>query len=443
MAAFIALTVMLLAAGVLTAHLGRRGRRINDHPICASCRFDLIGVYPQSKACPECGSDLKPHHAVRAGARRANRPLLATGILLIVLSVVIGGGGLIATAAGINWNKHLPTWILIARAQSAGQSDASDILAELNARSIAGTLSRKHVDSLIQATLARQRKRATLPWDASWGDLFMSFVAGGHVSDEDYATYLRQSVSIQAQTRTQAHPNPELPFQLRLATDRGAGISPTFLEVALSNITIDGRPVEPPGRGYSRMSLQGTDASSTITTRLPLAIGTGDHTIQSTWNIRAIESLNDSAPEITAWQHTCTSTINIVPEDEPLVLMIEDPDAARIFRDNCRIVRVSATRMDGDVYVEVELRSTIRPVAVAMDLFLLADGREWYIDSFTMPRQRSHHNMTLGKDATGLDARAVTVELRPSIEAAEKAIGYKQILDEVIRYEDVKVQWQE
>jgi hypothetical protein len=50
-----ALTLFGLA-GLILLVLGVRGWRIDDHPVCRRCRFDLVGVYPAIGACPECGA---------------------------------------------------------------------------------------------------------------------------------------------------------------------------------------------------------------------------------------------------------------------------------------------------------------------------------------------------------------------------------------------------
>ncbi len=36
-------------AGVVALVLGLRGRRIDDHPICRKCGFDLVGSLPSAR----------------------------------------------------------------------------------------------------------------------------------------------------------------------------------------------------------------------------------------------------------------------------------------------------------------------------------------------------------------------------------------------------------
>ncbi len=65
---FLFLVLAAIAAigllGVLLFVLGWRGRQINDHPVCGTCRFDLSGVVlagtitTSTPRCPECGTML-------------------------------------------------------------------------------------------------------------------------------------------------------------------------------------------------------------------------------------------------------------------------------------------------------------------------------------------------------------------------------------------------
>lgn len=61
--------LLLLIAGVVLLGWAWRGRRVDDHPVCRKCRFDLYGL-PEPEACPECGAALGGAGAVRIGNRR-------------------------------------------------------------------------------------------------------------------------------------------------------------------------------------------------------------------------------------------------------------------------------------------------------------------------------------------------------------------------------------
>src|SRR5688500_6972626 len=80
---------LALAAGVgfVLAWAGWRGRRVNNHPLCRRCGFDLTGRPPDSARCAECGADLSDRCAIRVGQRECRRRPLAAGVVLILLTL--------------------------------------------------------------------------------------------------------------------------------------------------------------------------------------------------------------------------------------------------------------------------------------------------------------------------------------------------------------------
>jgi hypothetical protein len=48
----------LFIAGAALLFVGLRGRRLDDHPLCRRCGFDVFGTPEPQTACPECGADL-------------------------------------------------------------------------------------------------------------------------------------------------------------------------------------------------------------------------------------------------------------------------------------------------------------------------------------------------------------------------------------------------
>ena len=74
-------TVALTGIGLVV--WGWRGRHVDDHPHCASCRFDLFGLNAP-RTCPECGHDVTAPGAVIRGLRVVRRGPLATGLALLL-----------------------------------------------------------------------------------------------------------------------------------------------------------------------------------------------------------------------------------------------------------------------------------------------------------------------------------------------------------------------
>lgn len=83
-------TALIPVASFLMTLLGiwlfkRARRKVDDHPICRECGFDLFGLPESSVRCPECGSDLAQRDAVRMGNSVASTRRRAA-VALIALS---------------------------------------------------------------------------------------------------------------------------------------------------------------------------------------------------------------------------------------------------------------------------------------------------------------------------------------------------------------------
>ncbi len=72
--------------GIVLCFAGIRGRRIDDHPLCSRCGYDLIGHAQRPYHCPECGSDTTLPGGVTIGRRNLSRSRVLAGISLIILS---------------------------------------------------------------------------------------------------------------------------------------------------------------------------------------------------------------------------------------------------------------------------------------------------------------------------------------------------------------------
>jgi ribosomal protein L37E len=82
-------------AGAGAVVYGMRGRRIDDHPLCRRCGFDLVGLPAGSSACSECGGSIVVRKAIRFGHRQRNGRIVALGMILLLL-----GGGQLGIMAG-------------------------------------------------------------------------------------------------------------------------------------------------------------------------------------------------------------------------------------------------------------------------------------------------------------------------------------------------------
>src|SRR5687767_13350874 len=134
-------TIAGWTAGVslLLVWIGARGRRVDTHPICRRCEFDLFGLPGTSARCPECGADLARRRATRIGHRRRIRLLLTLAIPLLLISGGALGVAGYAKARGVNVYRYKPVSWLIREMRHADLRPAA--LDELLARLADGWLS--------------------------------------------------------------------------------------------------------------------------------------------------------------------------------------------------------------------------------------------------------------------------------------------------------------
>ena len=250
--------------GVALVIRGLVGRRIDDHPICRKCRFDLVGLYDPAQPtreirCPECGAELqtpattniehphtKPdltHHSndradttldggtgvspvsssqttgetpvppihqtksrrkhkpVRLGARRKRRGALTVGVVFLLASLSIVGALGWGAANTYNWNTIKPTWWLLLESKSADAAIAQPVLAELVSRAAKGKLPQPTVERLAQRGLVIQANdNAT--WLPEWGDLIELAYRKGWLSDEDIQQYAQRALDVSILVRS-------------------------------------------------------------------------------------------------------------------------------------------------------------------------------------------------------------------------------------------------
>lgn len=153
-----------LALGIMLVWWGRRGKKIDEHPVCRRCRFDLVGRPPESDRCPECGADLHWPKAIAVGNRKPRHGMIIIGGFLALLGAcVFAGWGWVQVRYSNETAK--PTWLVLLDAGSNDTSVRSGALSELFARHARGELSgyqiNAYVDRLGEALQSSDVKEET------------------------------------------------------------------------------------------------------------------------------------------------------------------------------------------------------------------------------------------------------------------------------------------
>jgi hypothetical protein len=246
----LALSLASLALGLVLAIVGWRGRRLDEHPHCRRCGYDLQGHHDPA-ACPECGRDLAKRRALRKGTRRKRPVLLVLASLLLLLSV--GGAGALAwqRATATDWNTLKPVVWLHADARRVDNPAVADpALNELIDRLLRGELSRREVRALADTALELQQGERLL-WPNHWGVILEQGISQGMVTPEQRDAYLRTATitnSGKLTLRPKVRQGTPVPVRVTLGTERVGVYIPNHMRVwmrhnELVEFRIDGEPV--------------------------------------------------------------------------------------------------------------------------------------------------------------------------------------------------------
>ena len=242
----LAITLIGLAVATLGLALlavGLRGRRVDDHPLCCRCGFDLFGT-PDPAICNECGSDLASPRAVRVGHRQKRRGLVGVGLTLLVPAVAAIGLVGYAVATDLDWQQHKPEWFLRHELTSndAPTADAAADELERRYRDTEEGIAAASLDALVDSVLARQADR-----DAAWdivadGGLIEYTRTRGDLDDERWGRFALSAIGLHLDVRPRVRVGDPLPAVLALDFRGGPKIA--FSGYAtLEGATIDGKDV--------------------------------------------------------------------------------------------------------------------------------------------------------------------------------------------------------
>jgi hypothetical protein len=361
--------------------VARRGRVVDDHPLCRRCGFDLFGTPHTTDRCNECGRDLRAPGAIRIGHRKPIGWLtwassLTLAACLLVLAIQI------ATASGrFNWRAYAPLGWLQRDAASPDATVRDPALAEILRRVEAKAISAKQASSLVEQALTHQAD-ASQAWVPRWGELLERLRDQQQVSNEQWGRYAMQAFSQGLTARPKVVKGDPLPLEFNhpgKARLFGRRFEAFF---RWESLVVAGVPAQPfyrrptPGNEneyHGRMDLDGGGmsyytpvvAAEDLVALAPAA----NLPVEATLEVAIYESQNSTSftpppvEPIATFTRKLTAVFELLPEGTPFEHTVVDPSQRDAMRTSAK-----ATREVRDGRVTVHLQSHQPPVPLYADV---------------------------------------------------------------------------
>jgi hypothetical protein len=429
---------LAIVIGAVVLRLGVRGRRVDDHPICRKCGFDLIGRPEGSEVCPECGADLRRPRAIRDGHRQWRRGLVAGGGVLLGLGLMFVGAGVVARVSGANLQEYNPTFWLLREVRSHDLPVAVDAARELSKRVTAGKMSQADVDAAADSILARG-KNPGAKWDPALGDFIEDARLAKKLSDERYISYAlgaaTQAYGLEVRPTVNAGGDP-LPFWIR-QTPPWVGSRPTLQVEYSAKFELDDFELKTDyslsdDRVLSPMRGGGATGGQLDLKAHADRMTLGQHELHavSTVSVKPANAPPGTPP--IAWTKVkLTKPFEIVPAEPSTVKVVADESIRREMEAGVSVQNLEYARF-GANDLDFHARVTDVPVGIGYQVFIVtSDGKRHSAGTFTSaPVGKNSMSSTMMRATVpGLSAGAVDVVFVPNVDAAKRTTNVFEIWD--------------
>ena len=435
-------SAVLAALSLLALAFAWYGRRVDDHPLCRHCRFDLFALPDTTANCPECGRNIRAPRATRIGHRQVGRSLLTASLLVLLLSGGVLALLITARVRGIDTLRYQPTWMVRNAANSTDGKLADRAYTELLRRIKAGTAHATDVAPVIDHTLDLQADAAK-PWRPSMGDFVEQAWLADAVDDPRWNRYLRQLMQscIDFQFRDKVSRNGSFYRAFTMRPPRGGSVrrfDPDLwvtLDYDFPNGLTDGpSQLRPISQSYSR----GYESVRAYADRLK----NGAHTLRATFR-GTITAKDDPKSRNVDVEFTMDRPWTLT--DIPSAVPVDDPSKAEEIR---RCVKITFSNRYGGLGPIPVITVTSPPCPVAWDIKVAAPGAPDATEHVGRPtpnivcdaRQSATTNLFFSSVRLPRDAKTVTVTLIPSRTAAERSVGLETYWNGTLVFKDVPVQ---
>lgn len=492
--------VATLILGVLLIAIGRIGRKINKHPVCRSCGFDLDGVYPASVTCPECGAGLKRAGGVRIGARKRLHVLTAIGALVAALPITPIALVLYASITGADINKYKPLGLLLWEAPRTMGPRSVAIAEELHSRMQAKQLDSTQESRIVDLALELQGN-PSFAWSESWGDVVERAQMNNRAGAEQLKKFRNQAGVLAIEPRPRVRIGDSVPVVISLKESRTAAGSSIIAIITCGKVSIAGKPAT--GAKPKRPSVMGAllggwldmfggnsgqiRQATAILTGSKSNMGRGMQANElATWSFTVPEGLapgkhrisaelfiqaNDWGMNTTSWGDTTkkTSENRAIVLEAQFELVAADAESFEVVAANEKLAEELATalrpqhamlmaswnpRQRDSAMLQMVCSTATVPVDVAFEVFAVAaDGEEYPLGWLTSGRGGYSH-MSMMSFSPGQSMRTISgpagdlkkkktkridLLLRPSLDLARQTVDLTKVYGGEVRIKDINL----
>jgi hypothetical protein len=492
--------VALLAACLVSVAVflhAWRGRRVDRHPVCGRCRFDLIAL--GAEVCPECGLPLRTQRfgfRRRRTIRTGNRQRLhRLAVLAAAASVALAGTATALACEGWSaWEDRKPVWWLLSETRSGSPGRVDGAVRKLLARERAGKLNQGALRLLLDRALAWQADEER-PWLPVWGDLVEAAWRSGKLTASQQISYTINAFAPSVVSRRTLRQGDPLPIEITLSPRVGQAAMLAF-EAFVDGVALDGQELL-----RNRVFIGGplscapgvippvipvTPANPSDWPDFPLAdregarvrCELGTHTIKAHLTANLIIPIKPATGNVVwgplppgnqpspypfiagsiakTWDTTIEGLVDVVPTDRETVRLLTDPALAKAVRAS---ISVEIQDREPDPLQEVRARMAANPRFVILDDRPSLDRRIARVTVTNPPVDlafqgvfrdgrsqrsccivaRAGTSRTIDIGLGGLAPNtAYQLQLRPSVTAASRTVGITRIWNGELTYGDLK-----
>lgn len=418
----------LIGAVLLT--LGLRGRRIDDHPVCARCRFDLSGAPEPRTTCPECGRDVSTPKAIKVGQRRRRPRMLMSGAAALAVSLLIWGVAGWGLWKGTNWNTYKPTgWLLFeARVGAPGEADAaiSEVADRVVSKSPPG---RGQLNQFVEVVLAHQADHMK-PWSDGWRKAIDVLIEEEMTSEDQLEAVFHNAYSFDMDARPTTRLGDPIIVRLIASPRLGRTQPSRSVLIEATRTIVNGVEVE---ESLGRMHASGR---SSMATSVP-ATQAGPAELVVHFRYAFAESLFDS-PEPEEWTPFVRSTtVSVVSRNsaDGVRLVANEAERAAIRKSLQNMlpgIQRSVPLLGPDMSVTIDRP----PLDLAFEVYVRQGDAEWRVGSVVGRRGETRSTALRLHDAR-LGPANIDVIFRASEAAIRRTIEMNSAWDGEIVFEDL------